>query len=383
MRVFLSHSSNQKSFVKEVRDEFPSWISSWLDDDNLLAGEDLTRSLEKAILTECNFLIVFVSNDAAHSEWVRREVDWAKQRQDELSRIFVLPVLMNCEIDRLDELGLKDKKAIIMSDELSAKEVAQQLVHHISAHCAQLLPTYTSTTAQDRQRLKTYLLAAYVALLVAAAAGGNKVMNLGFPLIWFPAAGVTVIPFAFTFLITDSVNELFGQKEAQRFVIAGFMSLLLATGFMYLFAHIPIPKTGGFFPVPFNNPTEFYIAYKSILSPPVRIFVAGLIAYLVGQFCNIWIFDWIRDRTTFEQRGRRNVIATLVSQVIDTLIFVFGAFYKVEFLDFGGYSMRDIARILTGQFLVKAVVALGFSYPAFLRITKKFSERAQLTPPIG
>ena len=373
MRIFLSHSSKQKPFVKEVTKEFPHWLSTWLDDDDLLVGEDLNNALENAILTECNFLVVFISDDAAHSDWVRKEVAWAEQRQNELSRVFLLPVLMNGESDPLVEIGLKDRKAIIMTEKSTAKEVAQDIANQISAHCAQLLPTYTSTNASDRQRLKTYLLAAHVALLVAAAAGGNKVMSL-----WFPAAGVTVIPFAFTFLITDSVNQIFGQKEAQRFVVAGFLSLLLATGF--LFAHIP---TTDLYPSPpFKSSEDFYDAYKSILSPPLRIFVAGLTAYLVGQCCNIWIFDWIRERTTFEQRGRRNVGATLLSQVIDTLIFVFGAFYG-HFLDFGGYSMHNVTRILIGQFLVKAVVAMLFSYPAFLRITKKFRERATLTPQIG
>jgi uncharacterized integral membrane protein (TIGR00697 family) len=217
------------------------------------------------------------------------------------------------------------------------------------------------------------LLSAYVALLVAAAAGGAKVMSLG-----YPAAGVTVISFAFTFFITDCVNQLFGQKEAQRFIAAGFLSLLLATGFMVLFAHIP---TTELFPGHFTSAQQFYDAYKSILSPPFRMFVAGLLAYVVGQVCNIWIFDRIRKRTTFEQRGRRNVISTLLSQLVDTLIFVPGAFYGA-FLGFEGYSGHVVLRILVGQFVVKAIVALVVSYPAFLILTKAFRERAVLKQPI-
>ena len=62
-----------------------TWLYSWLDENNLLVGEDLNRSLENAILTDCNFLVVLISNDAADSEWVRKEVAWAKKRQTELS----------------------------------------------------------------------------------------------------------------------------------------------------------------------------------------------------------------------------------------------------------------------------------------------------------
>jgi uncharacterized integral membrane protein (TIGR00697 family) len=297
MRVFLSHSSKQKDFVKEVINQFPAWLSPWLDDNDLLVGEDFATSLEEAILTECNFLVVFISDDATHSEWVRREVAWAKQRQNALSRVFVLPVLLNCEIDRLHEIGLEGKKAIVTTSEQTASDIAEQLVNQISAHCAQLMPSYTSINAERRQRLKTYLLAVYVALLVASAAGGSKVMSF-----WYPAAGVTVISFAFTFLITDCVNQLYGQKEAQHFIGAGFVSLMLGTLFMKLFAHIP---TKELYPSNFKGPAEFYNAYASILSPPFRMFVAGLTAYLIGQLCNIWIFDRIRRRTTFEQTGTK------------------------------------------------------------------------------
>jgi uncharacterized PurR-regulated membrane protein YhhQ (DUF165 family) len=68
--------------------------------------------------------------------------------------------------------------------------------------------------------------------------------------------------------------------------------------------------------------------------------------------------------------------------VIDTLIFVFGAFYG-NLWDFGGYTMYEVSRILIGQFLVKAIVALVFSYYAFMKLTKKFREQAELAPLVG
>lgn len=375
MKVFLSHSSTQKPFVKSVKDKFPPWLVPWLDDDHLLLGDDLTESLQKAILTECNFLIVFISDDAAESEWVRKEVTWAKHRQDELSRVFVLPILMDCSSQRLADLGLEGKKAITTTGNgRNAKDVARQLVDQISAHCAQLLPDYTSVEAEKRRRLKTYLLAAYIALLVAAAAGGSKVMSWG-----YPAAGVTVVSFAFTFLITDCVNQVFGQKEAQGFIAPGFLALLLATGFMLAFVHLPYDSQ--LFPQSFRAVEVFRDAYDSVLVPPMRFFFAGLVAYLIGQLCNIWIFDKIREKTTFHQRGRRNVIATLLSQLVDTLIFVPGAFLG-SFLGFSGYPIAIVQRIFVGQFIVKAFVAIFVSYPAFLYLTKVFRE-GELKPPIS
>ena len=169
-------------------------------------------------------------------------------------------------------------------------------------------------------------------------------------------AAVTVLSFAVTLLILDCVNQLFGEEEARRFVLPGFLSLLLATGSMWVFVRLPFDQIHG---------PEFRSAYEMILLPPFRMFGAGLTAYLVGQLLNIYIFGKIRQRTTFEQRGFRNVLSTLASQFIDTLVFVPAAFWGLY-----GITIHNIGKIVVGQFAVKAFFAVFFSYPVFMSVTK-------------
>lgn len=44
MKLFLSHSSADKSNVKAIIKYFPSIISTWLDENNLLSGADLDET---------------------------------------------------------------------------------------------------------------------------------------------------------------------------------------------------------------------------------------------------------------------------------------------------------------------------------------------------
>jgi hypothetical protein len=278
--------------------------------------------------------------------------------------VFVLPVLLNCSKDRLNEFGLNGKKAARVDgrEDDDAKRLAEHLIDQVSAHCAKITETYMNTGKMEkREVLKRYLFSIYIALLVAGAAGGSKVMSIG-PL----AAGVTVLSFAFTFLITDCVNQLYGPQEARKFILPGFVSLLLATGFMWLFVVIPAHES-----------YIYQLQYEMILVPPFRMVVAGLCAYIVGQFFNLWVFDRIRKTTSFDQRGRRSVVSTLLAQALDTLIFVPGAFLGLH-----GFTLANLLPIMAGQFLIKAIVALFLSWPAFMYITKMFS-RVDLRPPLS
>ena len=99
------------------------------------------------------------------------------------------------------------------------------------------------------------------------------------------------------------------------------------------------------------------------------MFLAGLAAYLVGQLLNAYIFDKIRDRTTFKQRGFRAVFSTLLSQFVDTLVFVPAAFWRLDNMD-----LSDVEKIFMGQFAVKTAFAIFISYPVFMYVTSKFRE---------
>ena len=93
MKIFLSHSSKDKSFVREFRDLLQ--MDTWLDEEKLLIGEHLKSSIQEAIKRDVDFVIIFFSTYSIESTWVKQELQWALEHEKILNRIFVLPVLLD------------------------------------------------------------------------------------------------------------------------------------------------------------------------------------------------------------------------------------------------------------------------------------------------
>lgn len=94
MKLFLSHSSADKSNVKAIIRYFPSIISTWLDENNLLGGSNLEETFEKAIKTECDYILVFLGGPREMNTWVLKELAWGMQKQKEIHRTFIIPIIM-------------------------------------------------------------------------------------------------------------------------------------------------------------------------------------------------------------------------------------------------------------------------------------------------
>jgi len=124
------------------------------------------------------------------------------------------------------------------------------------------------------------------------------------------------IVYATSFLATDILSENYGKKEAGRAVGIGFLSLLSLTVFMNL-ALLFKPATVDF-------AQQSMLTLYSLLP---RIALASFVAYGVSQFHDVWAYSLMKER----QPGRqwiwlRNNASTMVSQAIDSLIFVTIAF---------------------------------------------------------
>lgn len=94
MKVFLSHSSMHKTNVKAIVAYLPKQIQTWLDENNLVWGVPLEETFESVIKTEIDYVIVFLSGSRESNVWVTKELNWALNRQKEINRCFVLPIIM-------------------------------------------------------------------------------------------------------------------------------------------------------------------------------------------------------------------------------------------------------------------------------------------------
>ena len=150
---------------------------------------------------------------------------------------------------------------------------------------------------------------------------------------------VAVVAYPLTFLITDTIAELYGRRITSRIIWLGFAMNAATVLLLYVGQIIP--------PVSF---WEGQNAYEAILGSVPRIVLASMLAYLVSQHHDVFAFEFWRRRTQGRHLWFRNNASTLVSQGIDTLIFISIAFA-------GTVPTSVLLNMMLGQYLVKLVIA--------------------------
>ena len=98
-QVFISYSSKDRGFVEQlVQDLHANGIQPWYDKWEMQPGDLLTDKIGTAILDNDFFVAVLTRNSVA-SEWVRRELGVAFQKEFQERRVRVIPLLVErCDI---------------------------------------------------------------------------------------------------------------------------------------------------------------------------------------------------------------------------------------------------------------------------------------------
>ena len=116
---------------------------------------------------------------------------------------------------------------------------------------------------------------------------------------------------------------------------------------------------------------ERLAAFDMVLGQSPRLMAAGIVAYGTSQFLNVTIFSKLRGRegvgTGTTWLAIRGAIASALSQIVDTLLFVTIAFYGVFPIAnlMGGQMLAKVAlSVLVIPFVITGLVALGRSLDA-------------------
>jgi queuosine precursor transporter len=173
----------------------------------------------------------------------------------------------------------------------------------------------------------------YGGMVCIAGVLGNKQVALG-PLA--VEAGI----FAFLMLVATSsaVAELHGRDTANRLVLIGFVPLIMSLLLTLLVLAIPAS--------PQMDP-ERLNAFDIMMKGTPRIWLGGIIAYGISTFLNVTIFSRMKSGEGSRLLWFRAGVASMLSQVVDTLIFITIAFYGVF----------PIGELLLGQMLAKVVLS--------------------------
>ena len=185
----------------------------------------------------------------------------------------------------------------------------------------------------------------YGGMVCIAGVLGNKQVTLGpvsaiGPLVGLGPLAVEAGIFAFLLLVTISsaVAELHGRAVANRLVQIGFLPLIASILLSILVLAAPAASD--------MDPKRAQ-AFAMMMGGTPRIWLGGIIAYGISQTLNVTLFAALKGREGSQMLWLRAATASILSQIVDTLLFVTIAFYGIF----------PIGELLLGQMLAKVVLS--------------------------
>jgi len=157
------------------------------------------------------------------------------------------------------------------------------------------------------------ILGLFVAVILISNVASSKILDLG-P---FTFDGGTIL-FPISYIFGDILTEVYGYKRSRRVIWTGFFAAFLMSVIFIVVGKLP-PAA--------DWPNQD--AYDKILGLTPRIVVASLIAYFAGEFSNSYTLAKMKIFSKGKWLWARTIGSTIVGEGIDTMLFVFIAFYGV------------------------------------------------------
>ena len=162
-----------------------------------------------------------------------------------------------------------------------------------------------------RDQFYIILSGVFIASLVTCNLIANKLVtvDLGFK-VFIVSAGI--LPYPLTFLVTDLISELYGQKKANLVVFSGFVASMFVLLFLWLGSQ--------FDAIPSSIVND--MTYDSVFQNAWRLIAASMVAYLFAQFIDVRIFHFWKKLTNGKHLWLRNNGSTIASQLVDTTLVI-------------------------------------------------------------
>ncbi|MDD3057890.1 MAG: queuosine precursor transporter [Sphaerochaeta sp.] len=169
----------------------------------------------------------------------------------------------------------------------------------------------SQTSGMNRKEL--FLFALYITGMIVVNTVGSKIISLFGVRV---SVGIFFMPVLF--LVTDIVGEVKGHEHATLFVRYSIIMLVI------LFA-----VTGLFIKIAPHPSWQLQEQYQQIFGMSMRMSLASLVSFAVSQTVDVNIFLLFKKLSNGRMLWLRNNLSTMTSQFIDTVIFMFIAFYHM------------------------------------------------------
>ncbi len=156
-----------------------------------------------------------------------------------------------------------------------------------------------------------YLNGLFVGLLILANIVAVKLVSIG----EFAILPAAVVIYIFTYPIIDVIVEVYGKEQAKQTVRAGLITQVIALVFISITVALP---SASFW--------QGQASFETILNGSIRVIAASLISYFISQNLDVYVFDRLKKKHGTKKLWLRNNASTMVSQLLDTSIFITIAF---------------------------------------------------------
>ena len=103
----------------------------------------------------------------------------------------------------------------------------------------------------------------------------------------------------------------------------------------------------------FLNPLLLLLVYSIVFGMSARILVASVVAFGISQTHDLWAFNFWKQKTKGKYLWLRNNASTVVSQLLDTTLFMFIAFYHMT----PKFTTQFVVSLIIPYWLLKVLVA--------------------------
>ena len=203
-----------------------------------------------------------------------------------------------------------------------------------------------------RQWLFVFLAGLFVTNAITAELISNKLIeipiafSLGSQKVGPFVTIVGVIPWPVVFILTDLLNEFYGEKAVRR--ISWITAILIAYCFIIVSIALQLPAKE----IP-GSSLATNAEFGKVFGQAQAVIIGSIAAFLLSQIMDATLFHWIKRKTGNRYIWLRSTGSTVISQMVDTIVVLY-----IGFVLTGAITMNDFFNIAPTNYLLKLGIAI-------------------------
>ena len=196
----------------------------------------------------------------------------------------------------------------------------------------------------NKTKAYAYLAGIFCACMIASNILATRTLEMS-----FIALPCSILTFPILFIVNDILSEIYGYKLTRDVISLGFIINVVAVGLYQVAMMFPSSSP--------NAP-----AFAALLSTTPRLFVAGLVSYMLGNLLNSMVLVKLKEKYS-DLLFVRVVGSTIIGETVDSVIFISISFYGV-------FPNGLIVTMICCQIVFKVLYELIF-YPVTRKVIFK------------